>query len=380
MLIIEFYQYFSMNHLILDRSLLMLTPMVLGLMMFSCESRFGNTPIYESQRASETLGESVVVTKKNVEQFDRDELIQYLKFHEEAGWIHISEKEIEECLKGFEQDFQLLELVSDFYLNREDLDQALFYNTEAEQRGASSTDFYKKRAAIYLALEQFGLAIDYINKAVKINGNDPDIYLSKGQIYMKLGDSISALKYIEQAFGNDSSRLDVARDLAFLYTSTKQLDRARFFANWLVDNGSYAGDMKYLLVELNRNENKHFEANQILSDMLDTGDIKAGETLVDHFEQESLFDSMLYYATRVLDHDTLNMRALEAKAIAFDHKGYFSSALMYYNQMLDADSLNKEAIEGIGKVNRKIAYLRKLREQREAIPTFDFASPRKETN
>ncbi|MEP2026238.1 hypothetical protein [Reichenbachiella sp.] len=352
----------------------------IALVFQSCETRLGTAPIPIMTTKAEPPLESIVISNRELNSFNINELIQYVKIHENSNWENISEEEVLNCLKLSNNDVEILQLVSDFYLTKGNLKESLRYNTEAENGGANSTEFYKKRASIYSALGEYGLAIDYINKAVMINGNDPDIYLTKGEVYMRLGDSASALQYKEQAFKHDTSRQDIASDLAHLYASTKQNQKAHDFADLLIDAGYLESEMNFLKVDLLRKDNQDDEANQLLTNMLYSGEVKAGDLLIDYYESKNNYDSMIFYATQVLTEDSLNMKALKAKAFSFDQKGYFSSSLMYYDQMLTIDSLNEEAIEGIRKVNGKIAYLRKLRERREAIPTFDFASPRKETN
>lgn len=349
-------------------------------LLSSCDQRFSASPLHDANYRTELPLESIVLTEAEVSEFDADDLIQYLKLHEQNNWIDTSEREMIGWLEKFENQIEVLELISDFYLSRDRIERALFYNTQAEEHGANSTEFYKKRAKIHMALGQYELAIDYINKAVTINGNDPDTYLSKGDVYMRLGDSASALQYKEQAFVRDSSRLDIAADLAHLYASTGENPKAMIISNMLIGKNYQLKEMTYLNVELFRLAGQDLEANKLLKTLLNSNEVRAGMDLIDYFQQQNRYDSIVHYATKVLEFDSLNLLAMEAKAMTFDKKGYFTSALIYYHQMLGIDSLNKEALEGIRKVNGKIAYLRKLREQREAIPTFDFASPKKETN
>lgn len=379
MRIIELNQYYKKLISILRLAVFSRGVFLGALILVSCEKRLGRTPAH-FESAEERTEESMLVSVQKLDALDVNELIQYLKIEEKANWLNISEDALLASVESLENNAIVLELVSDFYFNQGNLERALYYNSMAEDYGANTTEFYKKRANIYAELGQYGLAVDYINKAVMINGNDPDIYLTKGEVYMKLGDSISALKYKEQAFRSDSSRKDIAADLAYLYENASQNEKANHFVDMLIAEEYHLSEMNYLKVNLLRKQQMDVGANQILFEMLEAGDIEAGEELVNYFGNVEMYDSMIYYSTQVLNKDSTNMKALEAKAVSFDRKGYFASSLMYYNQMLAIDSLNKEALEGIGKVNRKIAYLRKLREQREAIPTFDFASPRKETN
>ncbi|UXX78693.1 hypothetical protein N7E81_15135 [Reichenbachiella carrageenanivorans] len=360
---------------ILFRSCSFLFACCITLLCQGCEKRFGNVPVQQMDAKIAPPSESVQVSGKQLSSFDINELIQYLQVHEQAEWKNTSEEELLDWLSQYQKNAELLELVSDFYLDKKDLAKALHYNSMAEDYGANTTEFYKKRASIYAALGRNGLAIDYINKAVMINGNDPDIYLLKGEVYLSLGDSISALKYKLQAFQQDSSRLDIARDLAFLYAYARNYDQSRTLVTLLYDSDYETAEINFLNVELYREEHKNQEANQLLGEMLLTGNMVAGDSLIRHFEQQAMYDSMIFYATQMLAQDSLNVGALKAKAVSFDHKGYYASALQYYQYILAVDSLNEEGLEGVRKVKGKIAYLRKLRERREAIPTFDFASP-----
>ena len=346
----------------------------------SCDQRIGKNAIPISLIQNSVLNESFLTLDHDLTSLEIDELIQYLKLHEETGWQGFDENEIVLCLETFKGNSELYELVSDFYLAYGSIEKALLYTSEAEANGANSAEFFKKKANVYMAIKEYGLAIDYLNKAVQINSNDPDIYLLKGDVYLKLKDSISALKYKEQAFFHDSSRLDIAFDMAYIYASENRNGEAYRLVNYLIDQSYKVEALEFLTVDLLRKEGKQEEANKKLSSLLNEGIVSAGEQLLTYFMHQKMYDSAIHYSTKILNRDSLNIRALEAKAVSFDSKGYFASASMYYNQMLAIDSLNKEAIEGVRKVNGKIAYLRKLRERREAIPTFDFATEKKETN
>lgn len=377
---IEFYQYWMIFRMEPSRYLVTVAAVLLCLLLGSCDQRIGNAPIPEQLSQGNMMGEIDLVVDKKLSKFEINELIQYLKLHEQAGWRGINEKEISDCISVFGNNSNLLELVSDFYLARGDIDKAIFYTVKAEDNGANSAEFYKKKANVHKAINEYSIAIDYLNKAVLLNKNDPDIYLLKGDIYLKLEDSISALKYKEEAFYHDSSRYDIAFDLAHIYESVDEYNKAFLLADHLISVSYEVETVGFLIVKLLRHEENHLEANQKLASMLEEGTIKAGEQLLTFFMVQNLYDSAIHYSAKILLQDSINMTALEAKAASFDEKGYFTSALMYYNQMLAIDSLNKEANEGVRKVNGKIAYLRKLREQREAIPTFDFATEKKETN
>lgn len=341
----------------------------------SCDRRFSAEPVFGEYSAIEPLAESVEISQIQPTDFSINDAIQYLKIYERMNWEELTEEELMRWNEEFPENAMILELTSDFYLSHGDIDQALSYNSKAESHGAQSVDFYKKRSKIFAAKDDYGLAIDYINKAVAINGSDPDIYLSKGEVYLKFGDSLSALTNKRHAFSNDSTRLDIAADLAYLFAHNKESNKAFEIIKWLEFNNYKPVEMSNLKASLYRQVGNSQLANKQLGDLLAQGETEAGLSLLKFFRQKNKYDSIIHYATKILELDSLSLPAMEAKAFSFDRKGYFSSALLYYNQMLNIDSLNEEALKGVRKVNGKIAYLRQLREQREAIPTFDFASP-----
>lgn len=354
-----------------------------GLVVFmlnSCDQRFANAPIFEAGNRPVTISKELLAGTVNTKTFELEDAIQYLRFHETQNWQDLSAKEINKWSELYNQSAEVLELVSDYYRTNDDLEKALHFNQLAEEKGAAGVDFYKKRAYLYKALGEYELAIDYINKAVRINGSDPDTYLTKGKVYLSMGDSLSALSNMQRAFANDSTRLDIGVDLAHLFVKAGQDLNAKMMIDYLVAQDYMSTALTHLLVRLYRRKGQDEDANRLLRNLLNNGGTAAGVSLVNYFREQNLLDSMILYSTTVLEQDTANLSAMEAKAYSFDRKGYYTSALIYYNQMLAIDSLNEEALEGIRKVNGKIAYLRKLREQKEAIPTFDFAAPIKRNN
>ena len=361
------------------RALFTLPLVLLLVCLLGCESRFSKHQLDNPISTKKISEGETILSKKEIRNLALNDLIQYLKVLENQNWIHVSEAHVQDILK-INNNAQVLEFIADYYLGQNDFKKAFEYNTEAESQGANSIDFYKKRAKILTAVGQYGLAVDYLNKAVMLNQNDPDMYLLKGDVYLKLGDSSSALRYKEQAFLNDSNRTDIGIDLAHIYASTRRYPEALKMADYMIENGVEVKSMTFLKAKQYRERQLDEEANAALSELLNSGFSQAGELLVSFFNNQKEYDSVIYYSTKVLEIDSSNLMSLHSKAMAFDQKGYFASSLVYYEQLLALDSLNEEALEGIRKVKGKIAYLRKLREQREAIPTFDFASPKNETN
>lgn len=345
------------------------------LILSRCESRFSQFQLESSVHTIDAIG----YLGKNVSQYSLDEAVKWLLLHNERGWKEVLSAEMSQVISKFPRSMDVNLYAAAYYLSVDSSNMALNFNKKAERLGANSVFFYKNRSRIYSAIGEFELAIDYINKAVIINSKDPEIYLSKGEVYLNLGDSLSALSYMVQAFESDQNRLDIAMNLAYLYVASRQYKKAEELIIQLSKDSTLLPALNYLTINIKIKQEDTYAANILRSNMLDDGDVKAGMQLLTYYTNEANYDSVIYVSTKILEVDSLNMEAIVSKADSFDKKGYYSSALMYYEQALAIDSLHEEAGIGWRKIKGKIAYLRKLKERREAIPDIDFSGWTKKT-
>ncbi len=266
-------------------------------------------------------------------------------------------------------------LIAEYYYFQRDFQNALSCIEKSEVVGYSDVDLYALKAKVYTMLKMNDSAIDQINRAILINRYDADLYLEKGLLYLVFGDTLSGINYIEKSFDLDSARVDVVIKLATLNSLIGEMAAAN---EWLlrgIEGNPESTELLYVQVAIFRDQLFHGQANGILSGLLQQGEVKAGIQLIDWFTEQGFADSLLFYSNSILEIDSMNVEALLTKGDAFDVKGYFSSSKKYYEQVITIDSLNEEAIEGVQKVDRKIAYLRKLKERKESLPTFDFLTP-----
>ena len=112
--------------------------------------------------------------------------------------------------------------------------------------------------------------------------------------------------------------------------------------------------------------------------MEDSTRFDSGVLLADLYRKMFAYDSALKISNLILETDSMNLDALLVRARTYDQRGFFTSAIHNYEQVLAIDSLHQDARVEWEKVKRKRAYLQKLKEEQEAIPTFDFFIQRKE--
>jgi tetratricopeptide (TPR) repeat protein len=349
-------------------------------LLSACDNRFGNYEILDVDSGNALEAYSFEYLEKEKDYLDSEHATMWLFVNKKYEWSNVQKSTVELLVETHPQNKEVNELCASYYLFIGEYPRALELNMQAEKLGTNTTEFYKTRSQIYSGLGRYDLAIDYINKAVMINSNDPEIYLSKGDIYLRLGDSLSALQYKEQAFFHDPSRMGIAYELAHLYVKSEMYEKAIVLIEELSSQNYQETSLAFLTVEIRERKGDYLGANNLLIDLLKKGELAAGKRLLNYYEQSKNYDSLVSVSSLILELDNKNLLALRSKAKAFDNKGYYSSALMYYDQVLDIDSLNEEALLGVSKIKGKIAYLRKIKEQRESIPTFDFGAPKRQEN
>lgn len=319
------------------------------------------------------IGSENYLTSKRNDGYSID--FQRLNLEKSNNWIGITEEEVFDIASKNSRNPDILTLVSSYHLSNGDIDKSQAFCDRVKKLGGKSIDYYILRSQIHAKKGENDIAIDQINRAILVNRFDPELYKEKGQLYLDFGDTLSAINYLKKSMLLDTTKLESCILIAQLFSQKRDYESASY---WLERGLLFdANNMKLRFVQsdIYRSAGLDNEANEVLKHLLETGSPIAGERLLNFFVESSEYDSVLNYANQLIVLDSLNMSALLSKGVAFDRKGYFSSSLNYYEQALSVDSTNQEAIQGMHKVKGKIAYLRKIREQRESIPTFDFLIP-----
>lgn len=351
--------------------------LVAVLVLFSCESRFSNYAIRNAvSESGEYQREAARYIDENLEEYPEnlDLAILKLKLLKEQGWPEESFVFLKNTISLDSAHATVLEMAADFHLSQLNLDPALFYAGLAEKNGAQSARFYQLKSRIYNEMGEYDRAIDYINKAILINRSDFKSYYDKGKIYLSFGDTISGLKFMRRGLSQFRNNHEVLYEVSDIYEKTGQYDEA---LNLIDEAISFAPDSEKLRIkkaEILLGQNRTEEAKSVLlaSVSEDSTRVDSGIQLGKIHLKQLKFDSAIVIAQRILNVDSLFTEALLIKARAYDGKGFLISSLNNYNQILSIDSLHEEAVNESEKVKRKRAYLQKLKEEQEAIPTFDF--------
>lgn len=98
------------------------------------------------------------------------------------------------------------------------------------------------------------------------------------------------------------------------------------------------------------------------------------ETLHTWYLKEQKLDSSVICLERILVTSPNDIDVLLRKGKIDDRRGWLYRSAAAFNQILDMDSTHAEARESLDLVNRKIAYLRRIREAEQDIPTINLNS------
>ena len=235
-----------------------------------------------------------------------------------------------------------------------------------------NSDTYRLLSMLCASEGDFDLAIDYINQSLNREPTNMDLLKHKGEIYLQIGDTASALSYFKRSVqkrNQDEKSLAYIAEILLLRGDIDQ--SLQYFGK--IDSTSRIDlfGEAYGLALIKAGSTSRGE--EILVQLIENGHIKAGETLIKSYDEHSA-DAIYRVSNKVLEVDSLNLTALLAKASYFDKKGFFSSCIPYYEKVLSIDSLNEDAKRGLAEVYGKIAYLRKIRAQRESLQLLEVPS------
>lgn len=356
---------------------------LLVLSLLSCESRFSKHAI-PSARNEISLQDHVVKTylQENLQSFPGNRSLAILKTRilKADNWPAGSFVFLKKALSKDSLNPAILELVAEYSLYKNNLDSAFHFSTLAEKYGAHSAKFYRLKSRIFYQKGEYDRAIDYINKAILINRSDFESYYNKGKIYLSFGDTISGLKFMKIGLRQYRNNYEVLYEVSEIYEKSGQYEEAEKLIDEAISFAPNSERLKIKKAEILLNQNKRDAAKVLLktSFMEDSTRFDSGLMLADLYRKMFAYDSAITISSRILELDSLNLGALFLRARTYDQRGFFTSAIKNYEQVLLIDSLHQDARIEWEKVKRKRAYLQKLKEEQEAIPTFDFFIQRKE--
>ena len=204
------------------------------------------------------------------------------------------------------------------------------------------------------------LRTSYLNKYLRTFNSSDDLEFGVGQ-FLELKDTLMAVYYM-----NKLQMVDPGNDLVtgFLVPSLLKLgykDRAKVALNQYIDVRPEAGmEIAEIMTQLG-----DFNSARRIYRQLDTRE--SNLFLANQFSQERQYDSSIFYLDKVLSVDSSNA-ILIRKGQVMESRGWLTSAYFIYQQVIDNDPEDSIALAHSVNVGRKIAYLRRVKEEQELAP------------
>lgn len=260
-----------------------------------------------------------------------------------------------------------------------DYSTALARVSRAQILGANYPDLWHLMARLNYLEGNYNNALTEVTLAINKYPKGLAYYSTKGKIEWALHDTTAALNSFYKSAGHPETEYESLRFLAMIHQSMGDYQVA--FELLERNLGKYHNDYKLLLEKgklfaLTAQFDSAISIYHQLM-MVDTTDIEPlyGSAVV--YFNRRWYDSTIYYTDRILQIDSTHLPSLLTQARVYDRRTYYGSSIRKYQQILAIDSTYQPAVDELAKLKGKIAYLQKIRQDREANSQVEVILPTK---
>ncbi|WP_424964241.1 tetratricopeptide repeat protein [Ekhidna sp.] len=125
------------------------------------------------------------------------------------------------------------------------------------------------------------------------------------------------------------------------------------------------------------NANRRVEARQVIKPYTNRDTI--AYLLADWYRKDLMWDSASYILSTVIAKDSTNRKPIWKAGNLYDERGWFTTSLKYFEYLTQLNPNDTLAQQRIDLIQRKIAYLQRLKFEEEKIPTIEL-QPKKIEN
>lgn len=270
-------------------------------------------------------------------------------------------------------NYELLRYGVLFYLHDGQYEAAISLIDRWEAQKGKSAETFRWKIEALNALRRYAESADILWDFTSSNLSDPVALSFSGDTYLEFGDTVRAIYVYHLLSKNHPGYPEVVFRYAPLLLDAGYPDRAlSVLANVPKDHTEGQYMLGQTLFQLGHTDSAHTVLKTFKTH-------RAWLTRSRWYAAEKEWDSAVAYTDRVLMDDT-TVTALYQKADILDTRGWFNSASRNFSAILEVDSTYANAKERLADVERKIAYLRKIREAEKSIPTLDISSKKSINN
>ncbi|MEQ8925258.1 MAG: tetratricopeptide repeat protein [Fulvivirga sp.] len=346
------------------------------LLLGACKRHSKHSMVAMDGHSSEK--EALVYLNEIIESGSANQLT-YFKRAEVNYKLHNYSRALIDVQKSLELDPTYQEsylLQSQILYNKGEVQQSINSALQAEQRGLRNYELYRLLAINYLKLDQADDAEKAIQRLLDFNYSAENLSL-KGDIYLSLKDTVTAISSYTKA-------IEVAPELSRPYKSLyhiymkKNVGLAEKYISQYLELNEDNQDFLLIQADIYATRNSYDSAISIykrLVEQVDTSKVLMNNLAL-YYYQLGKYDSALVLAKKSLLSDSVTNR--DAKLLvarSFDNLREYNESKVYYEALVKYDSTDVIALNELDKLNRKIAYLWRLRQQERNFDSIRTSTP-----
>ncbi len=298
-----------------------------------------------------------------------------LSYYEKLNWPEEAERPIERAkvLLGLDPTFISQQI--GFYQVNERRKSLLDLIDELERMGEVSPELKRTKLEIRMALATDNQLIDDLQNFQPDSTVQDYLLMARG--YLSIGDTVGALQFLFPAPEMGLLTMDQVSDFIPALSNLDDVQGGITFLVSVAEQTRLTRSGNRLLAQLYYQLGDTAIAKSTL-----LGDMDREEYLIasQWYRNEKKWDSASLYINKLLQADSTDSEALMIAGDLFQDRGFFRTSLTFYNKLLTIDSTDQTVLEQVELVNRKIAYLQKIRNSQRDIPMLQLDSKKSDRN
>ncbi len=244
---------------------------------------------------------------------------------------------------------------------------------EAMEMGTPSVELYEVLAEASLQSNYFNDALKYSDSALYLAPKNYRNYFRKGIALAAKKDTVAAETLLMESIHLGASPAEVYGELISLYMNTGDFHKARKYMQKSLSVQNPDDQTLLLQAKIYRQTGNPDSARALLYRVADSPTLDKTEVyqeLKDWYFQHRVYDSVIFYANRILEQEPNDKEPMLTLARVYDQRRSYQRAIQAYEQIISLDSMQQEDIHKIAhqeldQLKRKVAYLWKKQQEEE---------------
>ncbi len=194
--------------------------------------------------------------------------------------------------------------------------------------------------------------------------------------YLRLNDTTLATYNLSKLYREDPTN-DLMWNYGSILVSLGYDDKGFDVMDQFVSQNADSFDIQFIYAQLLKNSDKNSEARRVLKPFSDVDSV--AYTLSEWFKEDQKWDSAGYMLSTVVARDSSNRTPIWKLGRLYEDRGWFLASLPYFEYLIELDPQDTLARQRIDLIQRKIAYLQRLKFEENKRPTIEL-QPKKIEN